>query len=111
MRFSSDPSNEPENWKHQLTNFLYSMTAKDCSVLITFQKVLNVAVPETDLRCTKHANHSRRLCFYADQSDGSVYLFTIALVDLDRKQPEKAQTTHRNDQARIKEFKEFLASQ
>lgn len=97
----------------QLTNFLYSMTAKDCSVLITLQKALNTPATsqtsgESASRCEKASNHSKRLCFYTDAVDGSVYLFTIALVDLDRKQPEKAETTHRNDQKRIEEF---LASQ
>ena len=113
MRFSGEHKSEVDSLKGQLTDFLYSMTAKDCSVLITFQKALNVPANSqmsggTASCCENAKNHSKRLCFYADAVDGSVYLFTIGLVDLDRKQPEKAETTHRNDQKRIKEF---LASQ
>lgn len=82
------------------------MTAKDCSLLITFQKVLNVDLPvksfeQTD--CNRFDLHAKRLCFYKDQENA--YLFSLALVDLDRKRPDKIESTRNDVEKRIRQFK------
>ena len=81
------------------------MTAKDCSILITFQKLSNVAIERFE--CKNY--HSKRLCFYRDKNDNSIYLVTLALVDLDRKLPMKIESTFKNDRERIKQFQKFLS--
>ena len=101
LNLLNEQLDEPDSIRQQLTKFLYSLTAKDCSVLITVQKVLNISVAET---CVNSRFHSKRLCFYRCKKDDSVYLFTLALIDLDRKQPEKVETTFNSDQVKIRQF-------
>lgn len=64
--------------------FLVSMTAKDCSMMITFQRISS--------KCQKHIEQNMpelKNNLLTEKSSGLYFLYSIGLTDLDKKKPNK----------------------
>lgn len=65
----------------KIWEFLVSLTAKDCSIIITMKRIQNNAI---------HQNHpGLKYKFISDKQSGSQYIFSIGITDLDQKSPYK----------------------
>lgn len=93
----------------QLWHFLLSLTAKDCSIMISMQRVNQTEISSGATVDEYTLNQSGHLCrFVTNTITGERFVVSVAITDLDYKQAYKIQRMLYNDRRMINVFRAAL---
>lgn len=84
-------------YSRKVWQFLVSLTAKDCSIMISMQRLVDEDASDVPL------NH-----LIYDKITGEKYLVSVSVTDLDQKSPHKIKRTLSNDRRMVRAFYQHL---
>jgi hypothetical protein len=89
-----DQETEDDYYIRKLLEYLISLMAKDCSIMITMQRLSK-----------DYLAYSHKPNIITDDITGSQYVANVAITDLDRKGTHKIEEFYKNDLQIIDDFK------